>query len=266
MKFQLCYPGGKKKALTFSYDDSHPDNLRLAGILNRHGMKATFNLSSALLPGENEEQKADYVKKLLAGGHEIACHGQTHGFFDRMPQLSLVEEVLEDRRRLEKISGRIVNGMAYPYRAYNAQVIETLRSLGIVYARAARSTGFFSLPADFLAWDPTCHHKENLPEVAERFLKCCHYGGLCYVWGHVFEFNRDNNWNIIEDFCAEVASAEDIWFATNGEICEYVTAFRRLVTSADTRTVRNPNAQSIWVFDQNGIPHEIKGGTQTVFE
>ena len=182
MKFQLCYPGGKKKGLTFSYDDSHPDNLRLAGILNRHGMKATFNLNSVLLPGENEEQKADYVKHLLAGGHEIACHGLTHAFFGRMPQLSLVEEVLEDLRRLEKLSGRIVNRLAYPYRAYNAQVIETLRSLGIVYARAARSTGFFPLPAD------------------------------------------------------------------------------------DTRTVRNPNAQSIWVADVKGIPHEIKGGTQTVFE
>ena len=51
-----------------------------------------------------------------------------------------------------------------------------------------------------------------------------------------------------------------------GEICEYVTAFRRLVTSADTRTVRNPNARSVWVFDENGLPHEIKGGTQVFFE
>lgn len=264
MKFQICYPGGKKKALTFSYDDSHPDNIRLAEILTRHGMKGTFNLSSAFLPGENEEQQADYVKKLLAGGHEIACHGRTHAFFDRMPQLSLVEEVLEDRKHLEKISGRIVNGMAYPYRVYDANVITTLRSLGIAYARAARSTGFFFLPADFLAWDPTCHHKENLSEIGERFLKCSHYGALCYVWGHVFEFNRDNNWNIIEDFCAGLSSAEDIWFAANGEIFEYITAFRRLVTSADTRIIRNPNAQTIWVFDQNGIPHEIQGGTQTV--
>ena len=150
MTFTMCYPGGKIKALTFSYDDSHPDNGRLADILNRYGMKATFNLNSALLPGETDAEKTHYLNTVLAG-HEIACHGRNHPFFDRLPQMSLVEEVLEDRRELERLSGRIVNGMAYPYRAYDPNVIATLRALGIVYARAARSTGTFLPPADFLA-------------------------------------------------------------------------------------------------------------------
>ena len=265
MKFTMCYPGGKRKALTFSYDDSHPDNERLAGILNRYGMKATFNLNSAFLPGETDERKTHYMNTLLAG-HEIACHGKTHPFFDRLPQMSLVEEILEDRKELERLSGRIINGMAYPYRAYDANVIATLRALGIIYARAAASTGTFMPPTDFLAWNPTCHHRENLSEVAGRFLKCGHCGALCYVWGHVFEFNRDNNWNVIEDFCAAMAAGKDIWFASNGEICEYITAFRRLVTSADTRIIRNPNAQSIWIYDADEKPHEIKGGSETVFQ
>ena len=40
------YPGGKEKALTFSYDDGVRHDLKLIDIFNRFGMKATFNLNS----------------------------------------------------------------------------------------------------------------------------------------------------------------------------------------------------------------------------
>jgi len=38
------YPGGKLKAVTFSYDDGQRHDVRLTEIFNRFGMKATFNL------------------------------------------------------------------------------------------------------------------------------------------------------------------------------------------------------------------------------
>ena len=40
---------GKKKALTFSYDDGVTQDVRLIKILNRYGLRATFNLNSGLL-------------------------------------------------------------------------------------------------------------------------------------------------------------------------------------------------------------------------
>lgn len=37
------------KAVTFSYDDGVTQDIRLVEILNRYGLKATFNLNSELL-------------------------------------------------------------------------------------------------------------------------------------------------------------------------------------------------------------------------
>lgn len=44
-----CYPGGKFKALTMSYDDGQIHDRRLVEIFNRHGIKGTFHLNSGLL-------------------------------------------------------------------------------------------------------------------------------------------------------------------------------------------------------------------------
>ena len=146
MKLSFSFPEGKIKALTFSYDDGAAPDERLVEIFNRHGLKATFNLN-AVHYLDKPEEKAGYLKKLYAG-HEIACHGKTHPFFERLPQMSLVEDILEDRRELEKLTGKIINGMAYPYGTYDSNVIQTLRSLGIVYSRTVKSTGRFGFPDD----------------------------------------------------------------------------------------------------------------------
>ena len=65
---------------------------------------------------------------------------------------------------------------------------------------------------------------------------------LFYLWGHSFEFDEDDNWNVIENFCELIGNRDDIWYATNIEIYDYVQAYRRLVWTADMRRVYNPSA------------------------
>ena len=52
---------GKYKAITFSFDDGNQDDVRLVGILNKYGLKGTFNLNSGKLSEDNcwtyEEKK-----------------------------------------------------------------------------------------------------------------------------------------------------------------------------------------------------------------
>ena len=40
-----CFPGGKHKALTMSYDDGKTQDRRLVEIFNRYGIKGTFHLT-----------------------------------------------------------------------------------------------------------------------------------------------------------------------------------------------------------------------------
>ena len=56
-----------------------------------------------------------------------------------------------------------------------------------------------------------------------------------------------------------MAGNENIWYATNIEIFDYVSAARRLIISADQKTVYNPSVQTVW-FTSDGMPIEIKGG------
>ena len=47
---------------------------------------------------------------------------------------------------------------------------------------------------------------------------------LFYVWGHSYEFDKDNNWEIIENFAEYVGKREDVWYVTNIEIYDYVNS------------------------------------------
>ena len=119
------------------------------------------------------------------------------------------------------------------------------------------------MPKDWLEWQATCHHNNNLLEYGKQFVDLFkkQYLYLMYVWGHSYEFTDKDNWNVIEDFCELVGNRDDIWYATNIEIYDYMDAAKRLQFSADLSFVYNPNAISIWL-NVAGEYVEVPGGTQ----
>lgn len=81
-----------RKLLTFSFDDGNTDDIRLVEILNRYGLKATFNLCSGLpdssqywiYEGKKEVRNINFCEsKNLYDGHEIASH-RTERLFARI--------------------------------------------------------------------------------------------------------------------------------------------------------------------------------------
>lgn len=257
MKITPLYPGGKIKALTFSYDDGVRFDGQLIEIFNRYGMKGTFNLNAGSLASERKFH-ADELKEVYAG-HEIASHGFEHPFLERIPRACALNDLLSDRRELERITGRIINGFALPFGTYDPSVLELLRSAGYLYSRTTAATGNFRLPNDFLEWHPTCHHR-NAPDHCEAFKNTRYALSLFYIWGHSYEFDRQGNWDLIEKVCAELAGQEDTWYATNGEIMRYLSAVRQLETSADAEIVYNPTAVSLWFRFGSGEVILLKSG------
>lgn len=255
------FPGGKHFAVTFSYDDGDKADRRLVEIFNNYGMKATFNLIPSRFDGETVVSSGE-VSSLYAG-HEIACHTYSHPHLERLPLTGQVREISLCRAALEQLSGGIVRGMATPYGGKNSDTVAAMNALGIAYCRNAGVSGGLSVPADFLDWTPSCHHT-GAPAVIEKFRsewihQPWQYGGLLFIWGHSFEFDRANNWELAEQICSSLAGIDDIWFATNIEIYDYITAQRSLVISCDGDVIFNPSAVDVWV-SQNGSPICIKGG------
>lgn len=245
----FIYPEGKKKALTFSYDDGQLFDRRLVAILNKHHMVATFHLNGGIVGTDGFITKEE-LKDLYAG-HEVSGHGLTHPAFTDLPLEQLTYEVMEDRTQLEAAWGQIVRGLSYPYGAYSEEVVSRLSSLGVEYGRTVHSTGDFQIPKDFLQWHPTCHHNQVTNQMMAEFLAIDTQKNslpLLYIWGHSYEFDREQNWEILEHICDTLADKEDIWYGTNLQIKEYITATNQVKTSVDETIFYNPTATDVWMM------------------
>ncbi len=256
----ICFPGGKHKALTMSYDDGRREDYRLVELFNRSGIRGTFNLNSGMESDTRRIPMSEW--KELYQGHEIACHTFSHPTLARCPIEQTARQILEDRERLEALTGAPVRGLAYPNGSYNGRIRELLPMLGIRYARVVQTTGQFTMPEDLYAWSGTCHHNQKLLERAGEFLALCktQYLYLFYVWGHSYEFTDHDNWSVMERFCEMMGGQENTWYATNIEIADYMDAAGRLQFTAAGDRVCNPSAQSVWIEVNRDAHIEIPGG------
>lgn len=260
---RFLYPNGKRKALTFSYDDGQIFDKRLAQLLRSHSMKGTFHLNSGKLGIQREGSKYVSREELneVYAGHEIACHGVEHLHLPLVMPRQVIPELEEDRKALEELTGGMVQGLSYAFGGYNDRVRSIASLLGIKYARTVQDTGYFNLPEDFMQWHPTCHHNNNLLVLGDQFLDVPGFYELplMYVWGHSYEFALNDDWSVIEAFVEKMAYKDDIWYATNIEICNYVQAVRRQEFAANGKRMYNPTAFSVWCSTTEGVV-EVKPG------
>ena len=98
-----------KKFITFSFDDGVTQDKRLASLLAYYGLKATFNINSALLGlkgtlkhngklTNHTKINPDEVKTVYAA-HEVAVHTLTHPNLTEESEKAIIYQVEEDRKR-----------------------------------------------------------------------------------------------------------------------------------------------------------------------
>ncbi len=260
IKKYMRFPGFLDKTLTLSYDDGVAQDIRLIEIMSKYGIRGTFNINSGCFGKEPALEKgrmsAEQVQKLYsATDNEVAIHGYKHLSLADVDSAVAARDVIEDRKCLEDMFGKIIKGMAYANGSYSDGVVEILRECGVNYARTTKSTEAFTLPDQWLTLHPTCHHKNpRLMELAKNFVEFSvgdkywrNYPRMFYLWGHSYEFDNDDNWNVIEEFCKFMGGRSDIWYATNGEIFDYVKCYDRLEYSADGTRVYNPTSTDLYI-------------------
>lgn len=254
------FPGGKKRVVTFSYDDGSSNDKRLIELFNKYGVKGTFHLNG-LNYINNTAEESEKLREIYKG-HEVSCHTLRHGWPSRMPMQSVINEVFEDRKILEKVFGKVINGMSYPSGSFSDDVIKVLECCGIVYSRTTRDNMNFRLPENFLEWHPTCHHRDALP-LCEKFLKNIDSEWthpLFYIWGHSHEFRTEEDWEYIEEVIKYISNNDKIWYATNIEIYNYMIAQKQLQISADETLFYNPSSITVWVEKDKKQIIEIPAG------
>ncbi|MBR2965814.1 MAG: polysaccharide deacetylase family protein [Clostridia bacterium] len=264
MSIKFKFPNFKRKAFTVSYDDGTIHDRRMLEIMTKHGIKGTLNVNSSLIvdrkPTKFVHLTAEELLELVEkSGFEVAVHGHRHlSLADVEPGIATYD-VMKDREVFEALFGRVIKGMAYANGSCSDEVVDLLKKCGIEYARTTVSTGKFDLPTNWLLLPATCHHKSaKLMDFAREFVGkeddpnfMRNNPMLFYVWGHSYEFDRDNNWEVLEELCEYVGGREDVWYATNGEIYEYHKAYKSLRFSCDESLVHNPSALDVY-FQANG--------------
>ena len=154
----MRFPGGKAKALTLSYDDGVVQDKRFSDVLEKYGIKCTFNLNG-INCRKNKGLSFDEVREyILSRGNEVAVHGLNHRAEGYLRPIEGIHDVLECRLELESELGVIIRGMAYPdtgiTRYSNGANYETvkdyLKKLDITYARTlGGDNNAFEMPSDF---------------------------------------------------------------------------------------------------------------------
>ncbi len=220
------------KLLTFSFDDGNEDDVRLIRIMNRYGLKGTFNLNSGSLTKTStwkycEKKKVRHINYFdypdLYQGHEIASHSYTHPYLEQLDRNTLDNQVRLDKKILECLYGCKIRGIAYPFGTYNQDVINVLKENGLEYGRTIKSTYRFDFPEEPLTWHPTCRFRDKeLYDLASEFLQSTEEDALFYIWGHSYELLTEEDWKEFEKFCAYISGREDVYYCTNIQALDYM--------------------------------------------
>ncbi len=155
--------------------------------------------------------------------------------------------------------------MSYPFGTYNDSVLKTVRICGILYSRTVITTDDFRLP-------------ENFHLASYMSLLCRQPYGACreisggqrrrrisftfplFMCGDMLtSWMPTRNWEGIENFFARLGNKEDIWYASNIEICQYILAVRSLVYSSTGDYIFNPTCTDVWLMI-DGRPYQIPSG------
>ena len=255
MSILMRFPDFKYKAFTLSYDDGATADNRLCDLFYSYGVKATFNLCTSLIGKPDRLTEQDIKERIIERGFELACHGDRHTSLALVDNGVAMLDTVKGRSELEERFGIIVKGMAYANGSFDKDTVEMLRLAGIEHCRTTVSTGKFTMPDEPLAMPATCKHTSpDLMKLAREFIETplrSYYWAktprLFYVWGHAFEFDNDNNWEVMEELLKYVSGREDVWYATVGEIISYQTAFKSLRQSMDGKIIHNPSAIPVYV-------------------
>ena len=226
---------GKMKAVTFSYDDGVTQDIRLIELLNKYGLKCTFNLNSERLARRGmltrNDQRISYYRvhpedvQRIYEGHEVAVHTLTHPNLTQLEDAEVIRQVETDRLNLSDLVGYEVVGMAYPCGGVNnddrvANIIKN--HTGVKYSRTISCNESFEPQSNLYRFNPTAYHLDfdEMMALGEKFLSLkADTPQIFYIWGHSYEMDYDSeNWAKLEAFFKLISGKDDIFYGTNKEV------------------------------------------------
>ena len=206
---------------TTSWDDGHTLDIRLAELLDKYSVPATF-----YIPVKNPERKLLKPREIREVGKrfEIGGHTLNHKILTELSRNKAGEEIIQGKKKLEDILGREVESFAYPSGKYNQDIKQLVGFSGFKFARTVSLFG--TSVGDKLLVPTTVHAYDHHPlvylwhgatrklfysltargkvsfdwtKLAKASLDwCLENGGLFHLWGHSWEIDARGDWKRLE--------------------------------------------------------------------
>lgn len=202
-----------RKIFLLSFDDGTVWDSRFVELLNKYGMKATFNLNSGL---EDfvwyYEDKFPIRRQRLADtvaqyrGHEIASHSLHHHWLNTLTPPQLSREVGDDCAALKALFVLEDIGFGVPFTACGDREIRLIRKY-VRYIRLSELSDSFAPPAD--PYHIPIHALYNQPDVRQRIAQFAESDlpvSLFVLAGHSYEFEMLDQWDYMEDLLRYIRS------------------------------------------------------------
>lgn len=220
-----------KKYFTMSFDDGTYEDEKMISLLKKYNVSASFCINTGLMDGNDvievmgkwRRMSLEYAKeKGVYDGFDVISHGYYHRDMILQSADDVISETNDDCAKIKELTGKKTVGFAYPGGTahYDDSVIYALLDgTDVRFARDTDDTYGFSLPANFMAWKPTCSLLDNrLMQVAKEFVESeATEDMLFYVWDHPWAITANNKWEAVENFLKYVSGREDVVYVSNTE-------------------------------------------------
>ncbi len=252
-------PADAPLLVTTSWDDGHPSDLRVADLLEKHGLRGTFYIPSSNTEGRPVMCRAEIAQ--LGRRFEIGGHTQNHISLTEIAPHLAANQILDNKHWLEDLLGRKVRGFAYVRGRHNRSVRGLVAKAGYQYARTvknlmstpgsnpfeiATTTQFFAHSRsiyirNYISGGLTPNRLAILVAVlsdaglATRLSRaaeaCVRWGGYFHLWGHSWELDQYGLWGELDLLLGRLHQL-NARFVTNAAWCENasVSAARQCVS------------------------------------
>lgn len=236
------------KIITTSWDDGAVEDFKLAEILNKYNLEATF-----YIPQKNSERPVISVEQIrdLASVFEIGGHSLNHVFLTTVSSATQWDEIDGCYNWLREIIGFSPVSFCAPKGLYTSEILQMVKKAGFKLLRTTHLLNIKGISnnsilpllhttlqmyehpavtywkhlikrrkiATLISW-LMMHSETELLHLTEKKLHLIrkNQAGVFHLWGHSWEIEEYNLWNKLEAVCNLLSKQNDFVYMKNNQI------------------------------------------------
>ena len=229
--------------VTTSWDDGHPQDLRVAELLASNDMVGTFyvpvrNGSKSVIGGPD-------LRHLASLGMEVGAHTVTHRVLTNLSDREIASEVSDSKDLMEQELSQPVPAFCYPRGRHDARVVRFVRDAGYTVARTnvslltrdrfdplrmpvsiqafphaagirLRHAVRYANARGLTSWLIRHRGVSDWAGLAlSMFRSVVEHGGVFHLWGHGWELEERRLWDELEGLVREISRHPNVSYLTN---------------------------------------------------